>query len=73
MDFIKDKQKLIELTNELINSHGRAKVIAEKLDSLIFGYLDFFLCEGDCGGEHIANEISTVKAVRDLFLSLETN
>lgn len=67
MDLVKDKQKLINATNEVISSCGTPDQIAKELDELIFDYL--FNSTRD-GGNITANEackIFTLKTIRDMF------
>ena len=71
MEFIKNKQKLSELTNELISDCGEPKEIASQIEEMIFDYLGRFLESGDCGCSAIANMIYTLKRVKDLFLNIE--
>lgn len=69
MDFIKNKQKFIEATNEVINScGGTPDQIAKDLDELIFDYLLHSTRDGGNISAYETGEIYTLKRVRDLFL-----
>ena len=73
MDFIKNKQKLIDLTNKLINNCGEARTVAKMVDEVIFDYFRA-LCNGnECVCTHDYEIISTLQEIRDLFWQLETN
>ena len=73
MDYIKDKQQLIDLMNEIIDNFGEAKKVAKTVDDVIFDYFRT-LCNGnECVGTYDYVRISTLQEIRDLFLNLETN
>ena len=73
MDFIKNKQQLIELTNKLINNCGEAKRVAKMVDDVIFDYFRA-LCNGnECVGIVDYERITTLQEIRDFFWNLETN
>lgn len=72
MDFIKDKEKVISLVNELINDYGKPKELAQSIDSFIFDWLNNFANCGECWGDWCAERIANMKAIRDLFLEIET-
>jgi hypothetical protein len=73
MDLIKDKEKVIDLTNKLINNYGNPKDLAKSLDDLFFDWLIYFGNNGECNGTWLVDRISTVKGVRDFLSEIETN
>ena len=73
MDFIKNKQQLIELTNTLISNCGDAQSVGKMVDDVIFDYFRT-LCNGnECVGTHDYERISTLQEIRDLFWKLGAN
>lgn len=73
MEFIKNKQKLVESMNELIDYYGNPKEIAKEIDELIFDYLGKLLESDDIPSSFHARMIHAAKALRDLLFELETN
>jgi len=73
MESIKNKQQLIELTNELIGCIGETKEIAEMIDDVIFNYISFACSRNECVSIYDEKRIFALKEVRDLFWKLDTN
>ena len=71
MEFIKDKQKAIELLNELISSFGDLKVVAKSIDTILFDWVDALMRSNECGGDWQAETLANVKAVRDMLNEIE--
>ena len=72
MEFIKDKEKVANSVNELIDYYGNPKELAESIDILIFDWVGYFVKSGECGSEWYSDKIAKMKAIRDFFLEIET-
>jgi hypothetical protein len=72
MDFIKDKTKCINSVNELINSFGEPKQLAQCLDELVFDWLVCFGDNNECAGKWFSERVSNIKGIKDFLLEIET-
>ena len=71
MERIKNTEKLIKLTNELINNYGEPQDMASEVDGLIFDYIGRFMESQECGHSCIARMIDTLKGLRNFCKDLE--
>jgi hypothetical protein len=72
MEHIKNEQEFCKKTEEFINFYGDSKLIADRLDELIFEYIEGLSVDQKIMSIRIANFIYLLKEIRNLFVSLET-
>ena len=71
MELIKNKENVLSELNNLVNEYGSGKLIAQRIDELIFSCFEGWCDANYCLTDYNSNLLTTAKAVRDVLYKIE--
>ena len=71
MEKIKDKERLLELTNDLLNDLGEPYKMAEVIDESIFDIIRDLCANNESVSKYDFEKLYILKKIRDLFIKLQ--
>jgi hypothetical protein len=73
MEHLKNRKKVSEDLNQLIDGYAEAKELAKSVDEILFDWIMYISKDGTTLGDWSTTIIERIKAIRDFFNNIETN